>query len=468
MQRPRIFRWQDLSLAQAFALAGGLVMVLAGLVVGVFVADRIEQTVVRNAANTTALYMQSFVAPHVQDLAKRHDLPPDDLAAIETLLQNTPLGQRVVSFKVWQKGGLVIGASNAEIVGKTFPVADNLRRAWGGEVQASFNDLGRGGEAEDSAEAGLNVPLLEIYAPVRSNATGQVLCIVEFYEIATQLQVDLSRARLTSWAVVAGVVLLVGLILFAIVLRGSRTIEAQVAELTDLSERNIALRRRVQEGASRFAGLTDQALRRIGADLHDGPAQQIGFVALRLDALRRHIGNAPAAQAEVDAIDRAVREAITEIRTISRGLSLPDIDKKPLAVLVQGLVDAHAARTHDEVRLSVFLPAGPPHTDPPPSVKTVVCRTVQEGLSNGWRHGQGAEQSVDLTQTGRHLVLKVRDRGPGPTAGAEPAPDSMSGLGLAGLQGRAEALGGTVHLRARSDGPGAELVLELDLEEVPR
>ena len=483
MQRPRIFRWQDLSLAQAFALAGGLVMVLAGLVVGVFVADRIEQTVVRNAANTTALYMQSFVAPHVQDLAKRHDLPPDDLAAIETLLQNTPLGQRVVSFKVWQKGGLVIGASNAEIVGKTFPVADNLRRAWGGEVQASFNDLGRGGEAEDSAEAGLNVPLLEIYAPVRSNATGQVLCIVEFYEIATQLQVDLSRARLTSWAVVAGVVLLVGLILFAIVLRGSRTIEVQVAELTDLSERNIALRRRVQEGASRFAGLTDQALRRIGADLHDGPAQQIGFVALRLDALRRHIGNAPAAQAEVDAIDRAVREAITEIRTISRGLSLPDIDKKPLAVLVQGLVDAHAARTHDEVRLSVSLPAGPPlthpphtdppHTDPPnfdppPSVKTVVCRTVQEGLSNGWRHGQGAEQSVDLTQTGRHLVLKVRDRGPGPTAGAGPAPDGMTGLGLAGLQGRAEALGGTVHLRARSDGPGAELVLELDLDEVPR
>ncbi len=450
-----------MSLARAFGLAGGLVMVLAGLVVGFFVADRIEQAVVRNAANTTALYMQSFVAPYVQDLSDRIDLPPDDLAAIESLLRNTPLGQRVVSFKVWQKGGLVIGASNARIVGKTFEVAENLRKAWSGEVQASFDDLDSGPGAEDDAEANLDVPLLEIYVPVRSNATGQVLCVVEFYDIATQLQADLNRALLTSWAVVAGVVLLVGASLFAIVLRGSRTIETQLAALTDLNARNIALRRRVQEGASRFAGQTDRILRRIGADLHDGPAQLIGYVALRLDALRRHVGDNEAARAEVDQIDRAVREAITEIRTISRGLSLPDIERKPLNALVQGLVDAHAARTHAEVRLSMDLGG-----DPSSAVKTLVCRTLQEGLSNGWRHGQGRDQSVDLVQKGRHLRMTIADRGPGPQPEPAEAGDGLAGLGLAGLQGRAEALGGSVRLRARGDGPGAELVLELDLEEI--
>lgn len=454
----RLFRSQDLSLAQAFALAGGFVMVLAGLVVGFFVVDRIEQAVVRNAANTTALYMQSFVAPLVQHLGPQQELPPGDLAAIENLLQGTPLGQRIVTFKIWAKGGLVIGASDPGLVGQTFDVAEDLRRAWGGEVQASFNHLD---EDENRAESSLNVPLLEIYVPVRSVATGQIICVVEFYEVASQLQADLTRTLLISWAVVAGVVLLVGLSLFAIVLRGSRTIQAQMAELTDMAERNIALRRRVQDGASRFAGMTDQALRRIGADLHDGPAQQIGFVALRLDALRRQVGNIPAAQAEIDAIDRAVREAITEIRTISRGLSLPDIEKKPLTVLVQGLVDAHAARTHAEVRLTVRM-----DRDPPGAVKTVVCRTVQEGLTNGWRHGRGAEQSVDLVLTGTRLVVAVRDRGPGPGPVAQ-ASDGMTGLGLPGLQGRAEALGGTVTLRARADGPGAELVLELDLEEVP-
>jgi signal transduction histidine kinase len=458
MPWPRLLRFPDPSLAQAFALAGGLVMVLAGMVVGFFVADRIEQTVVRNAANTTALYMQSFVAPLVQHLGPQQELPPDDLAAIENLLQGTPLGQRIVTFKVWAKGGLVIGASDPGLVGQTFEAAEDLRRAWGGEVQASFNHLG---EDENKAESSLNVPLLEIYVPVRSVASGQIICVVEFYEVASQLQADLTRTLLLSWGVVLAVALLVGLSLFAIVLRGSRTIQAQVAELTDLSQRNIALRRRVQDGASRFAGMTDQALRRIGADLHDGPAQQIGFVALRLDALRRQVGNIPAAQAEIDAIGQAVHEAITEIRTVSRGLSLPDIGRKPLTVLVRGLVDAHAARTHEEVRLTVRL-----DRDPPAAVKTVVCRTVQEGLTNGWRHGQGAAQSVDLGLTGSRLVVAVRDRGPGPGQAAVTL-DGMTGLGLPGLQGRAEALGGTVTLRAREDGPGAELVLELDLDEVP-
>lgn len=454
---------KSLSLAQAFALAGGFVMLLAGLLVGYFVTDRIERAVVVNAANTTALYMQSFVAPYVQDLANQRDLSPDDLAAIERLLKDTPLGQRVVSFKVWQKGGLVIGASDAAIVGKTFPPADNLKKAWSGWVQASFNDLGRGGEDEDSAEAALGVPLLEIYAPVRSTTTGEVLCVVEFYEVATQLASDLGRTLWISWVVVAAVVLAVGASLFAIVLRGSRTIDRQVAALTDLSDRNVSLRKRVQEGAARFAGQTDRALKRLGADLHDGPAQQMGFVALRLDALKRHLSAAPEASADLAAIERAVGEAITEIRTLSRGLSLPDIDRKPLTALVQGLVDAQSARTHAEIRLTQAV-----DRDPPPVVKTVVCRTLQEGLSNAWRHGGGSGISVDLQVAGARLRLVIADEGPGPS-GADAAPagdDGMTGLGLAGLQGRAEAFGGTVVLRPRAGGRGAELALDLDVTEV--
>ena len=69
---------------------------------------------------------------------------------------------------------------------------------------------------------------------------------------------------------------------------------------------------------ARFAAMNDQTLRRIGADLHDGPAQQMGFAALRLDALRQAVG--PKGSASVDEVARAVKDAISEIRTISRGL----------------------------------------------------------------------------------------------------------------------------------------------------
>ena len=48
---------EGLSLARQFALAGGVVMLAATLLVGWFVSGRIEDVVVRNTANATALYM---------------------------------------------------------------------------------------------------------------------------------------------------------------------------------------------------------------------------------------------------------------------------------------------------------------------------------------------------------------------------------------------------------------------------
>ena len=45
--------------------------------------------------------------------------------------------------------------------------------------------------------------------------------------------------------------------------------------------RNVSLRLKVQSAAGRFSALNDQALRRIGADLHDGPAQLMGYSFLR-------------------------------------------------------------------------------------------------------------------------------------------------------------------------------------------
>lgn len=284
--------WSDLSLAGQFALAGGLVMLLAAAAVGFWVAQRIEDAVVRNTANATALYMESFIAPLSQDLATSSTLSDQNRAAMARLLSDTPLGSRVVSFKLWVRGARVEAASDPGIVGKTFPATENIRQAWKGQVMATFNDLG---DDEDKAEHAMDVPLLEIYAPIRARGSGEIIAIAEFYEVATQLKSDLSRARMTSWVAVVLVMAAIFASLFAIVLRGSRIIDRQIIALSDMAARNVSLRLKVQGAAARFSQLNDQALRRIGADLHDGPAQLMGFAALRLDALRRGAG--PQAQA---------------------------------------------------------------------------------------------------------------------------------------------------------------------------
>jgi signal transduction histidine kinase len=458
MAVPLIDPWSEISLAGQFALAGGVVLAVAAVAGGFFVSYRIEETVVRNTANATALYMESFVSPLTQDLASQDRLSDQSRAEISRLMTDTALGKRVVSFKLWREDGLLVDASNTALVGQTFVPTDNLVQAWQGEVQADFNNTG---DEEDVAEHALGLPLLEIYAPVREARTGRVIAVAEFYEVATQLQLDLVRARRLAWVTVGATVALIAGTLFAIVLRGSRTIDRQLAALKDMVARNLALRLRVQGAAARFTAMNDQTQRRIGADLHDGPAQLMGFAALRLDTLRRAVSG-DKAKAIVDEVAQAVKDSILEIRNISRGLSLPDIEQRPLVDILQGLADSHMARMGGVVR--VDCPASE-LDDIPVAVKICCFRFVQEGLNNAWRHADGKGLEVHVRMAAKVLRLCVLDRGPGfaqlPVAiGSE----ESNGLGLAGLMDRVESLGGHITAENRADGPGAVLCMELDLE----
>ena len=398
--------WSELSLAGQFAVAGGVVLAIAAVVAGFFVSGRIEDAVVRNTGASTALYMDSFVAPLTQELATQPLLSEAARASIGRLLSETTLGQRVVSFKIWREDGFLVDASNPDLVGRRFAPTENLIRAWKGEVRADFEDTG---DVEDVAEHALGLPLLEIYAPIRETTTGRVIAVAEFYEVGTQLRLDLVRVRRLAWAMVGTAAAVIGATLFAIVLRGSRTIDRQLAALKELSNHNITLRLRVQGAAARSSAVNDQSLRRIGADLHDGPAQLMAYAALRLDALRRQLPGG-AAQAAMDEIDRAVKDSIVEIRNISRGLSLPDIEQQPLVDILHGLCEAHTARTGAAVA-AAFPPGDLP--DLPIAVKIACFRFVQEGLNNGWRHGGGVRQAVMLRLDGSRLRLDVQQMSTG-------------------------------------------------------
>lgn len=437
--------WSGRSLATRYALASGVVLALAALAIGAWVADRIEQSVVRNTANATALYMESVISPISQQLATEDRLSPGAQRALDEIFANTAIGQRVVSYKIWRADGTILEAEDEALIGQVFPLTDSLRRAFAGEVSAEFDDLG---DAEDAGEQAMGLPLLEIYSPIREAWTGDVIAVAEFYELNEQLRSDLIQARRAAWGTVAGVVAVLGLALYAIVLGGSRTIDRQVVELQSLSARNQDLRLRVQNAASRAAAENDRALRRIGADLHDGPAQHLAYAALRLDALRD-----AAPGPVVEEVGAAVTEAMREVRAISRGLSLPDIAGRPPAEIVAAAVEAHRLRHGTEVALSVTGTEAPALDD---AARIAVFRFVQEGLTNALRHAGGQGVEVDLATRTDGLTLTLRDRGPG----LPEAPDG-SGMGLAGLRDRVESLGGSFDARRRSGG-GAEIVMQLE------
>ena len=435
-------------------------MLAAMLAVGSWITMRIERSVIQNTATATALYMESFISPLSQELAREDALSEPARLALREMLTETALGERIASYKIWKRGGLVVHASDPAIIGRTLPPTEGLRRAWQGEIAAEFEGLT---DAENAPEAALGLPLLEIYSPVRRAWSGEVIAVAEFYAIEDALASDLAAARLESWLIVAVVFGLCGLALFGIVRAGGRTIEDQQARLRDqvdhsraIARQNAELRQRAIGASARAAAETERKLRQVGADLHDGPAQYLALAALRLD---RALPAAEAGRGEVGDIRDALNAALSEIRVISRGLSLPDLESKPLAEVVERAVEAHR---HHADRMVGFGYCGP--ADPPVDASVRICayRFVQEALSNAARHAPGASAHVEASVGADDVVVTVADDGPGFDATELVRIRSDGGQGLAGLRDRAESIGGEIGVESAKGG-GTTLRLRLPL-----
>lgn len=459
MTQPLIERLRTQPFVLQFLMAGAAVMIAAMLVIGTWITARIEQSVVDNTASAAALYLGSFVAPISQELAANEELSEPATRALRESFAASGMGQRIVSFRIWKPGSRVVYATDPALVGRQFEPTPELKAAWSGDVSGSFATA-----AERAAIPGAppGTPLLHVHAPLREVWSGRIIAVAEFYEIATELRSDLANARLMSWLLVAGVFFLSGLLLLGIVRAGGRTIarqeamlREQIAESRKIAAQNGDLRRRAIRASARATAQAERSLRRVSADLHDGPAQYVALAAMRLDSM---VPATPAGQAEATTIRGALQSALAEIRTISRGLSLPDLDRLSVDDIVARAVDSHRRRTGAQIDLAYD---GPP--DPPLDASARIClyRFVQESLSNAARHAPGARASVEVAARRDAVTARVHDDGPGFD------PDAIAiredgGEGLAGLRDRAESIGGELDIVAHP-GDGATLVLRLPL-----
>ena len=296
--------------------------------------------------------------------------------------------------------------------------------------------------------------------------SGDVIGVAEFYEEAGDLKSNIFAARLESWLVVGAVTATTAAALFGIVLGGSRTIErqrvvleARVGELAMLAAQNEALRLRVQRASSRATELNERYLRRISAELHDGPAQLVGFAALRVESIDDEADQGQRAE-EARKIHSSLSDALRDLRSICRGLALPEIDGMSLSELLDSAVAAHRHRTQAAVTLD--LEGDLAADELPRSLRICVYRFVQEGLNNAYRHAGDSPARVCAEVSEGVLFLAVEDEGPGFTD-----PQSRpEGLGLSGLRDRVESLGGAFRIESRESG-GARIAMRIGLDEVP-
>jgi signal transduction histidine kinase len=439
--------WQRLSLEWRFNLASLLILLLSGMLLGWWVGEAIKAGVVHRSAAATALYVENFIVTELQELSEKNWLSDDHVTKLEQLLASTPLGREIVAIRIWGPGGRIVYGTGA---GETFPLKDEQARAWQGEIVSHVSNLT---DEENAEQRRTFRQLLETYTPIRLEGSDRVIAVAEFYGSVAALNREVRVAQSRSWLIVSSIILLIYLLLVGLVRQGSRTITRQatelhqrLAELDKLLTQNQTLSERVTRAASRTTALNERFLRRISAELHDGPAQDLSYALLKFDAIASKVPDEPALQG----IETSLQRATQEIRNIARGLRLPELEPLTLREVAIKAVREHERRSAQRV---AFRLGDLPHTVSLP-IKITVYRLIQEALNNAYKHGGSSVQHVELTKRGDALYLVVADNGQG--FALDEILSETHGLGLLGMRERVESLGGSFRIETQ-DGSGAKI-----------
>ena len=186
---------------------------------------------------------------------------------------------------------------------------------------------------------------------------------------------------------------------------------------------------------------------RLERDLHDGAQQRLVALSLDLGVLESRLRDDPDANAILAKARDEVAVSLAELRDVARGLHPAVLSAHGLAVALESL----AAHATVPVRLMVDLDGRV--AEP---VEVAAYYVVSEGLANIGKHAQATSATVDVSRSGRQLVVEVVDDGIG---GA----DTEQGSGLRGLADRVEAIGGRLQVWT-PHGRGTRVRAELPCE----
>lgn len=423
------------SLSAQFLLVATIVLTIAMAVLGTLVSSLIQQSVLRTAGDEWAAFLGAFLEPHIQVLQTGQDLTSEQVAALDDRFGS--LGETLVAMKVWATDGRLLYSTSREPHNPEIDPSEVRTAARG------FNVV----QLEEPGHDEADIPLIEVYAPLHNQQTRQIIAVGELYEDATNLIREVDANRLTTWIAVALTTVLMVAALYLIVRRGAQTIAQQRADLNLRMEEARQLARqnhelRVEADAARLDATeaNEQLLGRIGSDLHDGPVQLFSLVALRLSA-EASGEDASAAAADRSGLVHIMGEALSELRNISAGLSLPELGEIGLEETLRLAVFRHEDLTGTHVETTFeALPA-----DASDAVKTCAYRVIQEGLTNAYKHAKGAELHVKAEVIGATLHLEVTDSG-----GADGDVSQPHGfhhkLGMSGMRNRVAALRGRLEV----------------------
>ena len=201
--------------------------------------------------------------------------------------------------------------------------------------------------------------------------------------------------------------------------------------------------------------ILEEERRRIARDLHDGPAQILTNISMKLEIMKMMIDTNPdMAKSQVDQLHKRVGAVVNDIRHLI-------YDLRPIAVDEVGFLEAIEAlcikcENGWGIAIRCEIQEDMKSNSIAPAKQVALYRLVQEVLNNMKKHAKAAHITVRISSEDDQLYINILDDG----VGFDPDHIPPGHYGLIGIKERAAFLGGTLVIRS-TIGEGSEFMVQV-------
>jgi signal transduction histidine kinase len=185
---------------------------------------------------------------------------------------------------------------------------------------------------------------------------------------------------------------------------------------------------------------------RLSRELHDGVAQLVADVLLRLDTIKDLVetDRKHEAEAELERLHGVADEIYEDIGESIAGLRT-NVTERGLIGALKDYVDQFEER--HQISTSLRMDEAADWLSPPAALQ--VFRFIQEALTNVRKHAKAREVTVTVMAVeSRQLQIVIADNGQGFSADNQPESKARS-WGLTSMRERIQALGGTFQVSSQ-------------------
>lgn len=232
-----------------------------------------------------------------------------------------------------------------------------------------------------------------------------------------------------------------------------RLVETRTAELQQANWTLAVTLREKAETLAEMSVLEERS--RIAYEIHDVVGHTLTAAIVQLEAtqkLAKQQHTLP--QGKLELVSGLVRKGLEDIR---KAVKLMKSDEERVLTLEESLRELiqYAEDTMDiRIEAELSLPAG---LKLGRLTEQTLCHALQEGLTNGIRHGRCTYARFSIRVFGPMLQFRLINDG-------EPFGSSAPGFGLSSMMERVKALGGEVAIRSSSNADGTPMGCELSID----